>query len=131
MTNETLNMVIAAIIIPLAGVLIPYLCSFISKKNQELKDKINDAKISKYLDIAEDAIQTAVISTYQTFVSKIKGTDGWTENVQKQAFEEAKMKALVIMGTAAKEALQALYDDFDTWLSGKIEACVYIEKRDL
>ena len=128
MTQENLNLIIAVVIIPLAGVLIPLLTSFISQKTKELKDKINDAKLDKYIDIAEDAVQTAVISTYQTFVSKFKGGDGWTPEVQKQAFDEAKMKAIAIMGTTAREALKAVYDDFDSWINNKIEAYVNVSK---
>jgi len=124
MTQETLNSIIAVIIIPLAGVLIPLLVAFITQKTKEINNKINDAKISKYIDTASNAVKDAVLATYQTFVSKYKGSDGWTADIQKQALEEAKIKAIAIMGTATREALQSLYTDFDNWLELKIEAYI-------
>lgn len=124
MSQETLNTIIAVIIIPLAGVLIPMAVDYLNLKRKQIKDKINDDNINKYVDIATNAVQDAVLATYQTFVSKIKDTEGWTEEVQKQALEEAKIKAIAIMGTAAREALQTVYVDFDNWLELKIEAYI-------
>ena len=129
MNTETLNVVITAIVVPVLAVLVPLLITFISAKTKEIKDKINDANINKYIDIAEDAVQTAVISTYQTFVEAIKGTDGWTPEVQKKAFEQAKFKALAIMGTTTRELLATVYTDVDAWLANKIEMYIQVNKE--
>jgi hypothetical protein len=128
MSQETLNLVISLVLVPVSGALVTIFIGFMNQKVQEIKDKRADAKLNKYIDIANDAIQTAVISTYQTVVSKVKGTEGWTEEIQKAVLEEAKLQAIAIMGTAVKQALEAVNDDFETWLVSKIEAQVCLTK---
>ena len=128
MTSETLNVVITAIVVPVLAVLVPLLIAFITTKTKEIKDKINDAKVSKYIDIAEDAVQTAVIMTYQTFVAAIKGTDGWTPAVQEEAFQRAKLDALALMGTTTREMLATVYADLDVWIASKIQVYISVNK---
>jgi hypothetical protein len=128
MSQENLNAIIGIVLIPLAGALIPLAITFLNQKTQEIKDRRKDAKLNKYIDIANNAVTTAVNSVYQTIVSKYKGTNGWTEEIQKEAFTEAKLKAVAIMGTAARQALQELGTDFDIWLENKIEATIAQDK---
>ncbi|MFA5714984.1 MAG: hypothetical protein WC998_04560 [Candidatus Paceibacterota bacterium] len=128
MSNETLNIILTAVIVPLLVALTPLLINFISLKAKEVNDKIGDARLKKYVDIADDAIETAVVSVMQTYVDALKGTNGWTSETQRKAFEDAKIKALIIMGTAAKEAIAAAYGDVNTWIDDSIQYYVNMHK---
>ena len=128
MSSETMNIILTSVIVPVIVALVPFLIAYMNKKTDEVKAKINDARISKYINIAEDAVETAVVSVTQTFVDSIKGGEEWTAETQKQAFEEAKLKAILIMGTAAREALKEAYGDMDSWISNKIEYYVNLRK---
>ena len=118
------NTILTSVIVPVLIALVPFLVNYINKLSEQVKGKINDAKIEKYIIIAEDAIETAVVATAQTFVDAIKGTDGWTDEAKKKAFEQAKNQAILIMGSAARLALKEVYGDIDTWIDSKIEAYV-------
>lgn len=121
MSNETLNIIIAAIIVPTLAALVPLLIAFINSKTNELKQKAKNEKLNKYIDIANDAVKTSVVSVYQTFVDALKKEGTFDEQAQKVAFTEAKNKAIVIMGDAAREALSSIYGDLDVWIDNKIE----------
>jgi hypothetical protein len=94
----------------------------------KLKAQIADESFHKYVDLAEDAVATAVISVHQTFVSTLKANGGWNEQSKALAFEMAKKKALAIMGDNARTVLQEAYGDIDAWLDDKIETVVSTTK---
>jgi hypothetical protein len=127
MSQETLNTILASVIVPVLVAIVPFFCLYLNKKKEEIAAGMKDKDLVKYLNIAEDAIETAVVSVTQTFVDAIKGTDGWTPETQKQAFEQAKAQAVLIMGIAARLAIKEAYGDFDKWLEGSIE--FYVSKN--
>jgi len=126
MNPETLNLITNGVLIPIVIALVPLLTAAIAAGAAYLRSLLKDQRKAKYIDIAEDAVQTAVISTYQTLVSTIKGTDGWTDKTKQLAFDEAKRKAIAIMGNAALRTLEELYGDVDAWLDNKIEFYVAV-----
>lgn len=119
--NEYTNAIMTAVILPLLTIATGYLVVFIKKKTIELEEKINNQKVSKYLEIAEDAVCTAVTAVSQTYVDALKNNSQFDQVAQQAAFKMAKGKALAIMGTAAQQALKDAYTDFDAWIDGKIE----------
>jgi hypothetical protein len=119
-----MNTIITSVAVPLLVALVGFLVAYLDKLKEQAKAKINDARFNKYVDIAEDAIETAVLSVTQTIVDNVKGTDAWTEEKQKRVFEAAKLQAITIMGASAKTALKEVYGDFDAWINAKIEAYV-------
>lgn len=121
MSNETLNIIITAIIVPTIAALVPLFIAFLNTKTNELKQKVNNEKLTKYIDIAEDAIETAVVSVTQTFVDALKKEGNFDEVAMRIAFTEAKNKAILIMGDSAREALKQAYGDLDAWINSKIE----------
>jgi len=128
MNNETMNLILTAVVVPLLVALTPMIVNFINLKAKEVKDKIQDAKLRKYIDIAEDAIETAVVSTMQTVVDAIKYTEEWTPETQKKIFNDVKLKAIAIMGLTAKEVLAQAYGDIDEWINNTIEYYVNANK---
>lgn len=119
--SEYTNAIMTAVVLPLLTVATGYLVAYIKKKIAELEEKINNQKVNKYLDIAEDAVCTAVTAVRQTYVDALKNSSQFDQTAQQAAFSMAKDKALAIMGTAAQQALKDLYEDFDAWLDSKIE----------
>ena len=121
MTQETMNLIITMVVVPVLAALVPMAVSAINAYARRVKNEITDQRLHKYVDIAEDAIETAVVSVYQTFVSTLKKEGRWNEQTQVLAFEEAKSKAMAIMGVTTKAVLEEVYEDFDTWINNKIE----------
>jgi len=126
--KEYTEVIMTAVIIPLLTVATGYLVAFIKKKIAELEVKINSQKANKYLDIAEDAVCTAVTAVSQTYVDALKNNSQFDQAAQQEAFNRAKDKAITIMGTAAQQALKEMYTDFDAWLDNKIEYYVNVSK---
>jgi len=104
--------------------------TFFFKKMEELKDKIDDDRLTKYIDIANEAVITAVGAVAQVMVDSLKAAavDGvLSSDEAKAAFEEAKARSLAIMGLKGQKAVKELYGDFDAWLINKID--FYVGKR--
>lgn len=115
---EILATVITVVFIPLATWLITTLTEFIKTKSE-------NAKLEKYLDIANDAICTAVAEVMQTYVSAIKNSGEWNEETAEKAKEMAKLKAIEIMGATTYRAMPKIVDDLQSWIYSKIEAAIF------
>jgi predicted PurR-regulated permease PerM len=126
MDQETLNTLVAVVIVPVLAAVVPMVVAAINVYAKKLKNEITDQRLHKYVDIAEDAVETAVVSVYQTFVNTLKTQGDWNAETQKVAFDAAKNKALAIMGVTTKAVLEEVYDDFDAWIENKIEFYVNI-----
>lgn len=124
MDTETMNVVITSIIIPVLVALVALFVQYTAAKSAELKVKLHNEEVSKYVDIAEDAVVTAVGATAQVLVDALKdlADNGQLSESQKaQAFAEARNRALAIMGLAGREAVKELYGSFDDWIANKID----------
>ena len=129
MSTETMNTIITAVVVPILVALVPFIVGYLNKLSEEIKTRIKDKNLAKYIDIAEDAIETSVIAIMQTYVDSIKGTDQWTKEAQEIAFGKAKIQAITIMGAAARCALKEVYGDLDTWINAKIQEYVKLNKK--
>lgn len=109
--NQAMPVLLTAVIIPL----ILAIGRLISKK---LKTEMQQ----KYLEMAVNAVATAVSETMQTFVKSLKDSGTWNEETAKQAFIMAKNKSIQIMGVAVLNAMPEIVRDFETWLTSQIEA---------
>lgn len=119
--NSILQTIVSLVIVPAVIVLGNAAFNFI-------KTKTANAKLDKYLDMANDAVTTAVAQTMQTFVSTLKSKGEWTEDSAKEALSMAKLKAQEIMGAAALKALPEIVGDVDAWIESKVEAATLAAK---
>jgi hypothetical protein len=120
-----LSTIINIIIIPLLPAVAAFLIALIRKKTQEIEAQTKNKELAKYINIAENAVITAVTSVSQTYVDSLKKSNGkLSVYEQKVAFEMAREKTIGIIGDAALEALTELYKDFDAWLDNQIEYSV-------
>ena len=118
-SSEILNLVLPSL---LTAVVIPLIIGLGTALKNYIKSKTSSAKLEKYIDMANDAIVTAVAEIMQTFVSSLKKSGEWNADNAKKAFELAKFKAVEIMGAEIKAAIPSVVGDFDAWLTAKIEA---------
>lgn len=116
-------------IIPLLGVGVSYLVYFIKEKVQEIKDKVNNEKVSKYLTILETYIIDAVVTTNQTYVNSLKEKGTFDLEAQKEAFTKTKETVLSLLTDEAKEFLETFVGDLDLYIDNIIEYNVYYHKE--
>jgi DICT domain-containing protein len=126
---EMLNSAVMVVIIPILGIIAKYIVAFLKSRLTELEHRIHNDTLSKYMNIAEDAIATAVISVNQTFVDTMKKQGTFDQAAMEKSFVLAKNKALAIMGASAQNVLEDAYDDIDAWLDSKIEFYVNQNKK--
>jgi len=130
LTQENINLICTAVIVPLIIVMGKYIISFIELKTKQLTESIKNEKLKKYLGVAEDAIKTAVLAVSQVYVDTFKKENAFTVDEQKNAFMIAKQKALSIMGEKTIEVLneELSSGEVDLWIESKIEQYVKINK---
>lgn len=131
MNTETMNIIITSVLIPFLVALVALFVQFTSAKAAELKTRLHNEEISKYVTIAEDAVVTAVGAVSQVIVDTLKdmAVDGQLTDAEKEeAFTEARNRALLIMGIAGKAAVTELYGSFDSWIDNKIQYYVRLQK---
>ncbi len=121
MRNDVAGIIVNTLLIPL----IPTLSAFIIAL---VKAKMADIKQNKYIDIAKDAVCTAVAAVAQTYVDEMKKAEAFDKDAMASALNLAKHKALAIMGTKAQEIVKNIYGDLDSWLENKIEYYVKLSK---
>lgn len=122
--REMFNEIIMVVIIPILGIVAKFMVTCLKRKLDELDQRIKNETLNKYINMAEDAIETAVISVNQTFVEAMKKQGVFDETAMAESFKIAKNKALIIMGDSLKKALQTAYGDIDAWIDSKIECYV-------
>ena len=98
-----------------------YLVALLRKKTALLQQQTANDVVSKYMDMAVDAVDQAVTYTAQTFVDALKAEDAFTKERQAEAFNIAKNKVLQILGDTVVLALEGVYGDFEEWLNTRIE----------
>ncbi|MDK2932791.1 MAG: hypothetical protein PWP27_601 [Clostridiales bacterium] len=128
MSQETMNLIVTGIIVPVLTAVGGFLAAYINLKTKELKMKINNDALNKYVSIAEDTVTKVVGEVFQTYVDALK-KDGKFDNVsQIEAFRKAKTKVLTLLSKEAIEAVEYLYGDVNRWLETQIENAVHQDK---
>jgi len=132
MNNQYLTQIVAACM-PILCLLITaggaYLVALMKRETANIEKQIDNETATKYINMANEAVQSAVIYTTQTFVETLKKQDGFTKEKQIEAFNKSKDKALEILGETAVEALNEIYGDLDAWLTAKIEQVCWETKK--
>lgn len=97
----------------------------ITQLKNYIATKLKDGNLKNFLNIALLSIQTAVKSTYQTYVESIKGTKDWTTDAQQTALNAALETAKASLSSDVQEYIKTTYGDVDTWIKTQIEATLY------
>lgn len=112
--NALIIDIVMVVLVPLFGIAVKYVAAY-------LKEKTDNSVLDKYVVLAEEAVTQAVEYVAQTYVDALKKAGEFDEAAQQQAFEEAKKRALDILGEEAVGMLGSIFGDFNTWLETKIE----------
>lgn len=114
LSPELLSYLISVLIVPLILTLIKAGVSYIESKTK-------NNKVGCFIKIAENAVETAVLAVSQVYVDSLKKGNRFDEQAKKEAFNQAKTRALSIIGDGVRGELENLCGDLDSWIDNKIE----------
>lgn len=126
--NELLVDIFEVCIIPLLGVLTAFFVKWVNAKSAEIKTNVNDATLSKYMDMLAQTISDCVIATNQTYVESLKAQGKFDLNAQKEAFNLTKDAVMTILSAEAQVYLSTAVGDLNAYITKKIEAEVNLNK---
>ena len=86
-------------------------------------------KLNLYIDVAQDAVETAVLSVSQTYVDVLKKNGAFTKEAHYQAKEQAVNIANALITKDVRDAIETLHGDVDTYIDNLIEKCVLEIKK--
>lgn len=119
--NELVLNIISVVV---TSILIPLIVFLGAKLNTYLKQKIENDKLEGYVNNAIEAVVLSVTTVMQTYVDNLKKSGKFDLEAQKEAFSKAESQARQLITDQAKNAIIALYGDFDKWLETQIESMV-------
>ena len=127
MPNETLTLlgqIFEVCIIPLLGILVPFVIQWIRTKTAALAENANNETAKKYIEMLTDTVTNAVIAVNQTYVDALKGKNAFTAEAQQEAFTMAYTAVLNNLTDEAKVYLNEVYGDLESYIKVLIEAKV-------
>ena len=127
--QETLSTILKVVLVPILPLLTTYIIYWLKIKVDELKEKINNEKFNKYLDILHELITSNVMMVNQTFVDALKKDEIFTKENQIEAFNLVKTNVLNSLKTEAVVILKSVIEDLDTYINTEIEATVRANKK--
>ena len=113
-------------VITVAGIYLTYL---IGVKIKELKQKANNEQASKYLDMLNDTISSAVLATTQTYVESLKKQGKFDIEAQKVAFNMTYDAVMKVLTEDAIKYITESVGDLETYITNKIEYNVCMSKQ--
>lgn len=131
MPNEILTLlgqIFEVCIIPLLGVLVPFVIKWIRTKTATLAENANNETAKKYIRMLTDTVTNAVIAVKQTYVDALKGKNAFTAEAQQEAFTMAYTAVLNNLTDEAKVYLNEAYGDLESYIKVLIEAKVHENK---
>ena len=127
MPNEILTLlgqIFEVCIIPLLGVLVPFVIKWIRTKTATLAENANNETAKKYIRMLTDTVTNAVIAVNQTYVDALKGKNAFTAEAQQEAFTMAYTAVLNNLTDEAQTYLNEIYGDLKSYIKFLIEAKV-------
>lgn len=131
MPNEILTLlgqIFEVCIIPLLGVLVPFVIKWIRTKTATLAENANNETAKKYIAMLTNTVTNAVIAVKQTYVDALKGKNAFTAEAQQEAFTMAYTAVLNNLTDEAKVYLNEAYGDLESYIKVLIEAKVHENK---
>lgn len=126
--TEVLKQIFELVVYPVLSIGGIYLTYLISVKIKELKQKTNDETAKKYLDMLNDTIASAVLTTTQTYVESLKKEGKFDIEAQKIAFTKTYNAVMKILTEEAKKYITESVGDLEMYVTNKIEAEVKLTK---
>lgn len=123
---EFLNEVFNLCIVPLLGLVTIYLVRYIKSLTEAAKERVNNEKADKYLNILGEIVSACVMATNQTYVDALKEQNAFDKEAQKIAFEKTKDAILKLLTEECKKCLGEIVGDLNEYITAQIEAAVRI-----
>lgn len=124
MNTATLAIIFEVCVIPLLGILTKWICSYFTKKMNELEAKTENEIFEKYFTMLSDTVNRCVTATNQTYVDALKKEGKFDLEAQKNAFAITKDTVLSILSEEALTYLNSILGDLDAYIDSLIEANV-------
>lgn len=131
MSTETIDLlgkIFELCIVPLLGILVPFVIQWIRTKSAALMASADNDLSKKYITMLTDTVTNAVIAVKQTYVDALKGKNAFTAEAQKEAFTMAYTAVLNNLTDEAKVYLNEAYGDLESYIKVLIEAKVHENK---
>ena len=109
------------VLIPLLGVLVKYLVSYISIKSDEIQANNKNVEYNKYIEMLENTITSAVIATNQTYVDTLKAQGKFDKAAQEEALKKTYGAVMAILTNDAKNYLNEMIGDLQLYIMNGIE----------
>lgn len=127
-TIDLLGKIFELCIVPLLGILVPFVIQWIRTKSAALMASADNDLSKKYITMLTDTVTNAVIAVKQTYVDALKGKNAFTAEAQKEAFTMAYTAVLNNLTDEAKVYLNEAYGDLESYIKVLIEAKVHENK---
>ena len=95
-----------------------------TKAYEKALAKTDNETTQKYINIAADIIENAVIATTETYVKTLKAEGKFDKEAQLKALEATKDAVLKTLSDDAKQHLMGSIGDLESYITNKIEAVI-------
>ena len=109
-------------IIPLLGIIVKYLVSYLNTKKEATNQTIDSEIALKYNSMIYDTIISCIIATNQTYVESLKEQGKFDKEAQKIAFSKTYNAVISLLSSEAQKYIKETYGDLQLYLTEKIEA---------
>lgn len=127
-TQELVQMAVQILLVPIMGAVATFVVTYLRAKSEQIRRKIDDDTINKYIYLAEDIIATAVLQVNQVFVEELKKDGKFDKERQQEAFNKCKEIVLTLLNDNAKTVIEFIFGDLNQWIDSQIEAAVHRSK---
>ena len=117
------------VLIPLLGIAIKYFIAYVDAKMKSLATVQENELYAKYINMLNETIQNAVITTNQTYVNALKADGKFDAEAQKIAFEKTYNAVMSVLSDEAIKYFNELYGDAILYITNTIEARVNENKK--
>lgn len=119
--EKFLPMLFTMVLIPAIGILTVFIVTFIKAKKDELKKKIDNELLAKYVDMLAETVCAAVVMTNQTYVNSLKKQGKFDAEAQREAFSRTYEAVMTMLSDEATKYLNEFYGDLQTAVTTLIE----------
>lgn len=123
-TEQLITVIVAAVLLPMLAYGIKYGVAYLQSKADAIENEI----LRNIIKEAISSVEQAVLYVMQTYVDGLKTAGKFDKEAQAEALLKAKEAASELISSEAQAVIEAVYGDFDTWLSTRIEQTVRATK---
>ena len=114
--------------IPLLSLITAVIIAWVNAKRKQALQSTNDELTKMCINAVADVVNSAVITTNETYVKSLKAQNAFDVEAQKQALEQTKIAVTDVLSDEVKTQLTKIYGNLDLYLINKIEESVKINK---